>query len=73
MAAKRLNPDREEINNLVLFCLARKEPKEHTIIQERSAPLGIAASGTALGIGSWNLFKSIPINQRNTYGNNSKI
>ena len=36
----------------VLFCLARKVPKEHTVIQGRDAPPGTTASGAALGIGS---------------------
>lgn len=38
--------------NSILFCLARKVSKEHTVIQERYVPLGTTAYGTALGIGS---------------------
>jgi hypothetical protein len=40
------------VTNSILFCLARKVSKEHTVIQERYVPLGTTASGTALGIGS---------------------
>ncbi len=39
------------VTSQILFCLTRKESKEHTVIQKRFVPLGTPAIGMAFGSG----------------------